>query len=195
MENDRYGDIKGSYYLFDDWVTADIYDKKGEHMQNILVNYYGHEGVLEAYDGKSKYLVLDPMDYPRILITDDPKKRPKDLRFVETLTLNRSALSGSNSDYHITLYLDEGRQLLLDYSVTIATVTERPPGKIIEKKKFNKRFVPALIIGDKIQSFSNKKKEVKKAFQEIGDITKWCKSNKMKVTSYEAMVAFLGAKP
>ncbi len=193
-ESDRYKDIKGEFYLFEDWVTADITDKMGGDYANVLVNYDGYEDNVEAYDGKGNFLNLSPTDYTKIVITDSNETLPKDLKFSESLTLIRSPHPSLHADYYLLLHQDGANTLLAEYSVSVSTVTERPPGEIIEKKRFNKRFKPVLITGDKIQKFGAKKKEVKKAFAAFGDITKWCKSNKQKATSFEGMVAFLKAQ-
>lgn len=193
LEENRYPDIKGSYYIFEDWTGSTIYDAADSDYQDVLLNYNGHEDNLEAYDGKGNYLNLIPKDYPKVEVKNPGKGFPKDLKFLETLVFVKAPHNGLNSDYYIVLHDDGDKQLLLEYSVSISTVTERPPGEIIEKKRFNKRYVPILVYGDKLHRFSTKKKDVKKSLSAFGDITKWCKSNKLKANSYEGMVAFLEA--
>ncbi len=131
-DENRYSDIKGKCYLFDKNVSATLYDKKGSDYKNVLINYNGKEGEIEAYNEKGKFIVLNPVDIKKIVVTDGDHK---DFDYLDELVIVSRPDKKLEFDYYIQLVSTESKSLFVEFDAPVSIVTERPPGEIIEKKK------------------------------------------------------------
>ncbi len=190
IEN-RYEGIKGDFYLLKDWSLAKLYDSKKENYSELEVNYNGHENTMEVTDGEGKYIVLRPEQAPRIVVEQNDAEVSEDLQFLDSLVFTRAPLSELPSDYYLVLFEKGDLRLLLDCDVSVSTTVQRPPGKIIETKRFINRYQLVLLEGNKATILEKKKRKLDSAFKSYGSLSKWAKNNKLKMTDYETIVRFL----
>lgn len=73
IQEGRYRDIKGSPFLFEDYVLATIVSANIDVYENIWVNYNGHTKGFEARNG-NRFIELDERWYLRVEI--DPEVNP-----------------------------------------------------------------------------------------------------------------------
>lgn len=191
IDKNRYEDIKGSSYLFDDFIVATLFDRKGLAYKGIKVNYNGDDRNLEALKSETEYITVIPSDVPRIVIKDVESTGLKDLQFMDSLVMVHAPHLQTKSNYLILLYKEKGKMLLLEFHVALSTVIERPPGAIIERKRFNKSY--KLILKDKkgLTRIKMKNKDIAQALSKYGNITKFCKDRKLKVSSFEGVTLFM----
>jgi len=192
IDENRYNDIKGSSMLFDDWTNATLYDNKGMSYENIAVNYNGESNFLEAKKNDKEYIDVDIADIPRVVVSDPADTGFKELAFLDSLVLVHGPNLKSKSTFHVLLFRDKKRMLFLEYHAALSTVIDRPPGQIIERKRFNKKYKLVLLEGATVKRFFiNQKKDIDKNLKPYGSYLKWSKSKKLKPNKYETLMAFL----
>ncbi len=190
VDPDRYKDVKGSCYLFEDFIIADLYSINGALHKDILINLNGETGSVEARENEKKYLELKPSEIARLVIRSG---LPPDFHFMDSLHFVHKPLKNLKSDYSLLLYSDEQYKLLIDYEVSTAVTVQRPPGQIIETKRFAGKQKFYLMEGDEVLSFELRKKELKKKLSKYGDLFKWSKKKGFKATSAEAIAGFVAS--
>ncbi len=193
FDTDRYKGVKGSCFLFEDWVEATLYDLKDADYKKVKVNYNGETGQAEAINNDMLSITIDRRDIKSIHIPSKNDATPKDLHFLDTIVMVTSPHKDLTADYYIQLIANDNRALYLGLDASIITTTETPPGEIIERKRFNKHYQYILIENDSVTKFSTNKKAIKKAMKPYGDINKWCKANNKKYSTHEGIVSFIAA--
>lgn len=192
IDPDRYSEIKGSPYLFKDFNKANLYDRRGGVYKNVPINYNAEDNNIEALKDDKNYITVEPKDIPRIVVPNDPSSGLKNLEFLDSLVFVHGPNLKSKSPFHIILHNDKNIKLFLEFYVAINSVTDRPPGEIIERKRFNRGY-KMILVDEKLgmNRFKLSKKDVTKALAPYGDISKWCKKNKVKVNEEESVTTFL----
>ena len=73
IDENRYNEIKGKPFLFSDWKTGVIIDKKDSVYSQLTVNYNGYEEAFEVINNsnKSEYISLDDRYYKYVKIIDE----------------------------------------------------------------------------------------------------------------------------
>ena len=191
IDPEKYDEYNGSAYLFKDWVKAYANDNNGEAYEDIFININGVENEIEITEDKKTYIYADPKLIPEIVIEDKQALEELDMEFLSALKFIRKPNAKLPLDFYLELFKNGDYHLLYEFSVSQSTIVQRPPGKIIEVKKLNKNPRMILISTEGQQALKLNKKEIKKSFAKVGDITSWAKSNKLKVDSYECLVKYL----
>ncbi|MEM1327278.1 MAG: hypothetical protein AAGI23_15050 [Bacteroidota bacterium] len=70
IDDNRYKDVKGSPYLFDDWEAATIYNKDGKAIEETQINYNAFEKAIEVKVNQG-YIELEGRDYPKVCLQKD----------------------------------------------------------------------------------------------------------------------------
>ncbi len=191
--NERpYSEVKGDYLLFSEDTPGTLYHKNNGVVGTITLNYNRQDDLLVAIENGQQYVDLKKGEYPKAVWTD-LGSAPKELKFLDSLVLLVYPHPKVPNKYGILLYRDDEKTAIYHYQTDISTTVERPPGQIIERKKFVPEERIYLITDDGVTAFELKKKEVASALSSYGDINKWCKSNKLKSTTPEGVTSFLAA--
>ena len=188
---ERYQDFQGSAYLFDEWTPALIKDNDVKLYPDVWINLNGLENEMEITLDQKKYIVADPKLYPEIIIENAEAAKALDMEFLSRLKFISKPDPKWPADYYLELYKSPKAHLLFEFTVSQSTITQRPPGQIIEIHKLNKRSRLVLISDGDQKGFSLNKKQIKNAFAGIGDILQWAKKKKLKPDSYETLVRYL----
>ena len=128
-----YEDVKGTPYVFDDFVSADILDIKGNLIKNVSVNYnaFDHGMVVSK---KGDRIILDEKHYPKITIKNHNLKKNVDGPLVFVPFRGKSA---SNVKYVQEIVYSPMLGLYKKYRVAKKESTVNAPGEIITQQKFN----------------------------------------------------------
>lgn len=128
-----YEDIKGSPYVFDDFVKADIFDKYGNLIKDVSVNYNAFDHGMEVRkNGNST--ILDESQYLKITIKDHNLKKNVDGPLVFVPYYGSSA---TNVKYVQEIVHSPMLRLYKKYRVGKKESTINTPGEIITHERFN----------------------------------------------------------
>ncbi|HHL53155.1 MAG TPA: hypothetical protein ENJ39_07230 [Flammeovirgaceae bacterium] len=67
LDPSRYDEIKGSPYLYNDWLPATVVGSDGKMHENILVNYNGLTGELEI-KRENRQTEMEPSSYLKVMV-------------------------------------------------------------------------------------------------------------------------------
>jgi len=191
VDTKRYAGIKGNCYLFKSFTEAKLYDLYGVQYDGIKINFNGEDKYMEVQKNEKQYITAVPSTIPRIVIDDMSTVDRKELQFLDSLVFIHGSKLKSQSSYHILLCNKENRMLFLDFYVAMNAVTDQLPGQTVERKTFNRSYRLILINEKGEKTFKMNKKDIINALSIYGDFGKWCKKNKMKVNSIEAVTTFI----
>ena len=192
IDKNRYGGTKGSCLVFDEWVSATLYDMKGMSY-HVPINYNSDTNFLEAKKNEQQYINVRVKEVPRAVVYNMNEVGPKELMFLDSLVLIHGPQLKTNSSFHGLLHKDDDKVLFIEFYVALSVITESLPGEVVERKRFNKKYHLILQDGPELIRFPVSSKKAAKALQKYGNLIKWCKTNKLKPGSFEGIVAFLKA--
>lgn len=89
IEVDKFANIKGSPYLFEDWMLAKAISHKGEIFDSLLINFNGHTDNIEVRKGNI-YIDLDQRTYPLVQTINKGSRKPVFFQNINSLPLNHS---------------------------------------------------------------------------------------------------------
>gem|GEM_PF-808811 len=188
FDNKRYEDIKGSPYLFSDWVKADIIRRDSFKFRDVMLNYNGDTHEFEVLqDGR--YIELEQLWYKRIEV--DPAKNKGVVEVDDKVVF----LQGFHHEYvdrfALLAYEGEHVYLIKDFSAVLSEKKVQNVGKAIEFKRFTPRVKYALYHQGKITSIKLKKEEILNVLGHEKTAEDFLKANKIKKTNSEEKVIML----
>ncbi len=127
LEEGRYEDIKGSPYLFSEFIKANIIDLENKEYKGIPLNFNGHTGNFEIKRG-DKYINLDEKLYRQITIESEGKEM-EFFRGIDPSAPNR---------FVQVLYTGKRLKIIRNFKVNIQERKIEAPNKTM----FIKRFIP-----------------------------------------------------
>lgn len=133
INTENYADIKGSPYVFEDLVAADILDRNGNMIKNITLNYNAFDHRMEITKNGT-LTILDEKYYPKVIIKKHNLKKNVDGPLVFVLHKQNSTTQ--------TMYVQQIAYspmliLLKKYRVAKKESKVNTPGETIVQKKFN----------------------------------------------------------
>lgn len=175
IDTDRYGDISGNPYYFDEPVAGIVYLKTGEAPYKLNINVNLYELGLEAFEVKD-YATIDFKNVENVLV------------------LNQNGVDSTwiylvGRDLIVKLYSSDTYQLYERPLVKMQTIIQRPPGQIIEKKKFIRRNAYTLKTAKGAEDIDLNKKSVSKVLGK--DAEALAKKKKLELKSLKDLVALL----
>lgn len=169
IDTDRYKDIKGSPYYFEEAQPAKFTLRGNSNPYDVMLNINIYEKEVEVYDG-DKYAAFDF----------------KSVEKIETTGNKHVVITPKEKHLMYTLFDNGSTSLSDEPSIRIETKTFRPPGKIIEKQSFVVKRLYKLRTADKSQSINLNKKSIQKALGK--DAVALAKKNKLNLKSEEDVV-------
>lgn len=179
IDADRYKDIKGTPYLFNEWVIADIIDADGNKIENVKVNYNGFDHGLEVMKN-DRITILDEKFYPQIIIKDHGLKKNVDGHIILVPYQRNSTTQGM---YVQEIYSSENVSLYKKFRVAKKETESNTPGKILVMKRFNKYTEYILKHGTEYVAIKKKADDFSKYLGHEKEIKSFCKKNKIKFKS------------
>lgn len=172
IDENRYQDYKGSPYLFDDWVKADIYVGEEKAFEQLDLNFNGHTNEIEIRKD-NQYIELDKKWYSKIeAIT------PEGL-----VVFSQGVHTFFRNNFVEVLYDGEQISLVRKFRVAVTEKEINDVGKTIKIKRFEKRFEYYFIKGDELKNVKWKKKSILSYLGHKKEIEAFLKKNKLKLTS------------
>ncbi|MEM0993042.1 MAG: hypothetical protein AAF847_16010 [Bacteroidota bacterium] len=177
IDDQRYKDIKGSPYLFDDWQAATVYKENGDVIENAMVNYNAYEKTIEA-KVKNGYVELSGDTYPKILLVKDSSYFA--YNFHPKFKTQFARIHFVGEDYQF-------------FSTTTSRINKRTinnVGKTITLENFANVTTYYLLQGEQLQPIKLKKKDLLALFPDKANV-KFVKQEQLKLNTAEEVVRFL----
>ena len=129
VDPDRYEDIKGSPYIFKDWMKADIIPTAGEKIEGVEINFNGYTQQFEVRKN-SNYIELREFDFIGIKLHE-----------CKSTCLTQSFLKYSHpkrkNRYPLFVYNGPKYKLIKDFRTSLVNNKVESPGKTVNFESFN----------------------------------------------------------
>ena len=184
IDPNRYDDIKGSPYVFKNWLSADLIGKDKTVFNDLVVNLNGYSREFEIKRDNDKFIRLDEKWYSIIKIKRSSNPGLFEADWPEELIFYQGVHPRFGKRFVQALYQGKIFWLIKDSQMGLSEKEVNNVGK----KVIFKRFVPKKYYyykaGDKISSFSLKKKDILKlCADKKGNIEKLVKEKGLKYGS------------
>jgi len=154
IDVNRYKDINGSPYLYEDWRLARIMNNEGQFIVDVLVNFNVETQDFEVTNG-THYILLNENEHGRIEVLDEQTG--------EYQTFIKSTDYDLASTYAWLHFEGNAIKWLSTFSATLNERKIQTPGKTQVVKSFSLIETNYLIIVDSIIAFKMKEKKILKA--------------------------------
>lgn len=176
IDPDRYEDIKGEPYLFEEWKYGKTVNSKSEIIDSLLVNYNGYTHNLEVKKDET-YIELDAYHYPLVVVYDDETGKEIFLRRNTSQTLlNR-----------YTRLIFSGLEFMVveDFNTRVETKRINDVGKIRDTNTFVNRKNYYIIKDNKAKLIKFKKASLLKLLGNEGELDNFLKQTRNKLKTEE----------
>ncbi len=173
-EEDRYPNVQGSPYFFEEFVVATITRRDGFAFTDMMVNLNGYEKAFEVRE-EDRYITLEDLWYRKIEVRAD--KNPSlenDVIFMQDLHPSYKA------KFSEVIYKGKNLTLINDFHVEISEKTVQNVGKAETFERFIKINTYRLIKDGKISLLRPKKDAFANALGKEKELSKFLKANKIK---------------
>ncbi len=143
LADNRYDDIKGSPYLYDEWKYASLFNRDSTLIKYVLLNYNGYEKQFEIKYGRIT-ATFDDRLFDRITVYVEDTLSEKVEWFVRGLHFD-IAPQMVNVIYDGQVY-----KLIRDFKVRLVKLTDDFPGTTLERYRFAKDYYYTLLYQDKL---------------------------------------------
>ncbi len=184
-DENRYSEIKGSPFIFKDFVAGNVYDTDGKVSKNILLNLNGYTQNIELRRGDD-FIELEERSYYKVEVETD-NKEGKIIKNVFVAT-NIAEFDGR---FVQLIYDGEKRKVFNDFLVTISQHKTETPGQTVIVKRFAPKDRYFILEDGELSIFKLKKKNIIQQFGHKKEIESFLKKNKIKVESMEGIVKLL----
>ena len=187
---DRYRDIKGSPYFFDEWPAGKILAGSGEVFEMQEVNYNGFTNTFEVRDG-DEYIELDSKWYLQVEFAKAENPDIEEFGEEEKIVFQKRGTADFSDSWMQILYKGKDYTLLKEFVVDKEKKVFNNVGQEVVVERFSKDptyFV--LAKGDMIRV----KGKRKKTLQELGNASEaesHIKSNKLNLKTDAGMKALV----
>lgn len=162
VKNDRYQNIEGSPYLFQEFIGLDIVSRDGQLHQNLFGNFNGHKGTIEVlHNGEIKTLA---------------DKWITIIKFYPNFNMNKGLImiKGGHPKHEdqFTILLHRGEHLsfIKEFKIGLSEVRNRDVDKKILKKTFLPTEIYYILKGDKIHKVTLNKRSILKHVKSSEDL-------------------------
>ncbi len=189
IEENRYPEIKGSPYYYEDWVAANIQLKDGSVVEKILMNFNAYENALELKKD-DKYIEFDVRKIAKMVVQNAPQSKNQK-GWMDTQSFVYSPHEKLSNQLVQLLYEGSTYRLFKKIDCTIAKHEKNVPGETVTIQRFNLKETYYLEQDGKLNAFFLNKKGLKNNFKTDEDIFKWAKSSKINLYTDSGIVSLL----
>jgi len=173
---DKYNDIEGSPYYFENWIPGSVYSFTGEVLENLPLNYNKHTGSFEYKKDLYTLIKLNSYEYNRVEVNNLNEKN---------VFLNFSKF---DENHYLKLLFESNDFSVLkkEYSV----IKEEELGFYnsgSSRSKFVNKIKYFIFKDEKLIEFNPKAKEISKILNS-NQVKKTIKSNKLKIKKEEDLI-------
>ena len=177
LDKEKYYDVKGTQYLYDEWLPSEVLLSNGSTENIKLINFNGYSTELELKDG-SDIREIPAFAYIKVKVDNNG---------LENVFL-RGIHPEFRGDLVCMMYEGSNVKLGLRFVVKLEEISE--PNAIT--KKFIRRNEYYLITGNKIDAIILKKKKVLASLQQKGlDLEAYIDKNNLKLKTEEEVIQLL----
>jgi hypothetical protein len=174
VDPDRNDQIKGSPYIFKDWVKADITPTAGLLIEGVDMNFNGYSRQFEIRKGK-EFIELEERDFVSITLSSPDES-------CSTVAFLKYPHSKLNNQYPLFVYNGNKYQLLKDFRVTLVENKVEAPGGTKVFKTFNDVYSYYLKEDQSLTSIKLNKKDLLEKFNLLG-VEAYIKSEKLNLST------------
>ncbi len=178
IDPDRYRDIKGSPYLFEEFQYGKTVNSKTEVIDSILLNYNGYTNNIEARKG-DVFIELDAYHYPLVVIYDDEGNEVFYRRNTSKSLFNR---------YTRIVFTGVEFMVVEDFRSRVENKKVNDVGVIRENKSFVGKKNYFIVKDNKARLFKMKKKSILRTLGNEGELDAFLKKERIKLNSEENMI-------
>ena len=165
IDEDRYEDIKGSPYLFEEFVSGTLYQTNKDFIKDLKINYNGFSGSFE-FEKDGKHYELDNEFYVKLEVVTDKFSKDRSDNMSDTTVF----LRGLNPDDYTRFYMmvegGENATIFKEFDVYESKRKIENVGLTIDVKNFGSQFLYYAVQGSTPKVFKLKSKTVLKT---LGD--------------------------
>lgn len=180
IDEERYDNIKGTPYLFEDWQKGSIMDKKGKVIENLTLNYNGQTNNLEVKQA-NRFIEVDPSSYQKVIVINKEG--------IETVLVVGEMLPIKGKFVRM-VYEGKNRKIVQSFRSKIETKIFNNVGKNEKFESFYSKQQYYLII-DKAIPFKLKKKSFLPLLSEQAQLEQFLKKKKMKLNSEAQLIELM----
>ncbi len=186
LDPDRYANIKGSPYQFEDWVLGDITRPDQVVIKDAPLRYNGY---LQAFEVRreDQYMVL--AEHSCVAVSIDPRKNshvPAMADYQVPIVFRRGFHPQYQKRYAQVIFEAGDLMLICDFSKKIETKTFESPGKTVETERFFTRRSYAICRAGELTRVKLKTKSFAQVLGYPKELSRFLKERKLRSIQGEA---------
>ena len=180
LNSNRYEDIKGSPYLFKDWVNATIITNDLIRYEDAYLNFNGYTKEFEIRQD-DEYIELDRKFYLRIEILAEKDEEGIVPEGQDKLVFNKNIHQRFGDRMLIMIHQGKKVMVVKEFHVSISEKEHQDVGKTIVTKRFFREFNYSVIRGDELETLKLNKKGLINKLGNKSELESFIKKHKYKV--------------
>lgn len=170
IDEDRYEDVRGYPFIWEDWKAGIVVNNKGESAEVEKINFNAHTQTFEVTKGV-RFIELSTEDQQEVVITTTEGP----------LTFRKNLHPDLPLEFNQLLYEGASLQLVKSTEKEISTKVFQNVGKKVTVQQFVKRETFYLIEKGKLRRIKISKKALLKALEQSKKVDSYIKKNKLKL--------------
>ena len=181
IDKNKYRDVKGTPYLFEDWVNGKIISNDADVIDDILLNYNGESSEFEIKHN-NRFIELNPNWYLRVIVTQENN---------EEIIFQRSFVAPLKNKFVRLVYKGKNLSLVEQFTAEIITKVFNNVGKNEELKSFYPKRQYFLVQRREATPIRLKKKNVLSVLGKKAELEAFLKKEKIKLDTEEQLIRVL----
>ena len=177
IDEDRYENIRGFPFIWEDWQAGIVINNKGESVEAEKINFNAHTQTFEVKKG-TRFIELATEDQQEVIITSPEGP----------LTFKKEIHPDLPLEFNQLLYKGASLQLVKSTEKEISTKVFQNVGKKVTVEQFVKRETFYLIEKGELRRLKISKKALLKELEQSKKLDSYIKKNKLKIKNDEDLV-------
>ncbi len=182
IDEERYKEVKGTPYIFDDWKTGKLITTDAKVIEGLTLNFNGKSGGFEIRKD-SRFIELNAKWYIRVEVADDKTEAP--------IIFQKNFVPPLKDKFTRLIYKGKKISVVEDFVAKIETKVFNNVGKNEELKRFYSKRSYYLIKDQKPTYLKLKKKNVLALLNHSKELESFLKKEKMKLNSEKDLIKLL----
>ena len=187
---DRYRDIKGSPYFFQEWQKGKILAGSGEVFEMNEVNYNGFTKNFEVRDG-DEYIELDGKWYLQVEFAKADNTEVKEYQDAEKIVFQKRGQANFNDRWMLVLYKGKDYTLWKEFSVGKEEKVFQNVGKEVVVERFNGNSTYYILAQGEMVRVKGKRKKTLAELGRASDAEKFVKSEDLNLKTDAGMIELI----
>lgn len=182
IDEERYKDVKGTPYIFDDWRTGKLISVDADAIEGLTLNFNGKSGGFEIKKD-NRFIELNAKWYIRVVVEGKEGEEP--------VLFQKNFLPPLKDKFTRLVYKGKNISVVEDFISKIETKVINNVGKKEELKRFYSKRSYYLIKDRKPTYLKLKKKNVLALLGHAKELEPFVKKEKMKLNSEKDLIKLL----